>query len=229
MTPSTIYSDGSYLRQNPTWHSEDSEWKAGQIAFAFQRNGISGQSACEVGCGAGEVLAALQRRQLVKQLVGYEISSDAYALCKQRENESLHFILGDFREMDAHYDVLLLVDVIEHIEDLYGFLRNVRQKAEFKICHIPIDITVQSILRNLFMHNRRLVGHIHYFTKDTALATLRDCGFEVLDWFYTSSLNAHRPRMRARFANLLRRAAFRVNADLTAHTIGGYSLMVVAR
>lgn len=32
---------------------------------------------------------------------------------------------------------------------------------------------------------RRSVGHIHYFTKETALALLEDTGYRVIDHGYT--------------------------------------------
>ncbi len=77
------------------------------------------------------------------------------------------------------------VDVFEHVEDYIGFLRKVARLARYGIFHIPLDISVQSILRDLPMNNRRTAGHLHYFMKDTALATLDYAGLEILDWFYT--------------------------------------------
>ena len=37
---STIYSDGTYLRNNPDWHADDSAWKANHIATLLARHGI---------------------------------------------------------------------------------------------------------------------------------------------------------------------------------------------
>ena len=55
----SIYSDGTYLRNNPDWHVDDSPWKAKHIAAMLERHGIVPQTVCEIGCGAGEVLRAL--------------------------------------------------------------------------------------------------------------------------------------------------------------------------
>ena len=37
---STIYSDGTYLANNPGWHADDSAWKAGHIATMLARHAI---------------------------------------------------------------------------------------------------------------------------------------------------------------------------------------------
>ena len=50
----SIYTDGTYLKQNPNWHQDDSAWKADHILSLLKRNGVEAPgSICEVGCGAG--------------------------------------------------------------------------------------------------------------------------------------------------------------------------------
>jgi hypothetical protein len=89
----TIYTDDIYRELHPSWHVDDSPWKAVQIMRASARANINPRMVCEVGCGADEVQVL---RQLQMQLppdarfYGYEISPDAYAMCKQRQNERLH-------------------------------------------------------------------------------------------------------------------------------------------
>ena len=75
----SIYTDGTYLAGNGSWHQEDSPWKAAHIKAILERNAIPFTSACEVGCGAGEILKVLSRTLGAdKQLYGYEISPQAY-------------------------------------------------------------------------------------------------------------------------------------------------------
>ena len=57
----------------------------------------------------------------------------------------------------------------------------------FKIFHIPLDLSVSALLRGMLIYNRNSVGHLHYFTSDTAIATLTDCGYEIVDTMYTPS------------------------------------------
>ena len=51
-----MYNDGEYLKNNPMWHIEDSEWKAEQISKIISRTNLQLKKVCEVGCGAGEIL-----------------------------------------------------------------------------------------------------------------------------------------------------------------------------
>ena len=66
MNGDDIYRDGRYQEGNPTWHAEDSLWKASHIYSMMDSNGIAAESVCEVGCGAGEILRKLQ--EMMKEL-----------------------------------------------------------------------------------------------------------------------------------------------------------------
>ena len=55
-----LYTRGAHLENNPTWHVENSPWKAQQIIKMMKRNDIRPKTVCEVGCRAGEILRQLQ-------------------------------------------------------------------------------------------------------------------------------------------------------------------------
>jgi hypothetical protein len=77
------------------------------------------------------------------------------------------------------------------------------------------------------MLERELVGHLHYFMKETALATLKDTGYQVLDWFYTPGALNNPRSVKARLASWPRKICSLINQDLTVRILGGYSLMVL--
>ncbi len=82
-----MYTSGEYLEKNPTWHVEESPWKAKQIMRLIRRNGIAPDTICEAGCGAGEVLNQLQGKMAATcSFWGYEISPQAFALSESRAN-----------------------------------------------------------------------------------------------------------------------------------------------
>jgi hypothetical protein len=77
---------------------------------------------------------------------------------------------------------------------------------------------------------RERTGHLHYFFKYTALVTLRDCGYEVVDWNYTrSSQELPGKGWKTKIANLPRKLMQLISEDLSARFLGGYSLLVLAR
>ena len=55
------YLGGEYLRENPTWDSEDSPWKAYLVQSVLQANMVIANSIVDVGCGAVAVLGELRR------------------------------------------------------------------------------------------------------------------------------------------------------------------------
>ncbi len=227
-----LYRDGQYLAAHPSWHAEDSTWKAAQILQMFRRNRLSPKTVCEVGCGAGEILKQLQEKMdLECSFWGYEVSPQAFELCKERENERLHFLLDDRLDTaNIHFDMLLIIDVLEHIEDFFGFLRGIREKGDYKIFHIPLDLSVQGLLRGVPMQVRREVGHIHYFTKETALESLRESGYQVLDFFYTTGLvDLPATAWKRAMVKLSRRVLFFLHRDWAVRLLGGCSLLVLAR
>jgi SAM-dependent methyltransferase len=230
-----MYVSGEYLQNNPMWHVEDSPWKAKQILKILGRNNIAPGTICEVGCGAGEILAQLQHEMPEDcEFTGYELSPQAFELCLTRANDKLNFkLMNILHEEAVFFDLILLMDVIEHLEDYYSFLRELKSKSRYKVLHIPLDLSAQIVIRNSpLLESRRSVGHLHYFTKDMALQILGDLDYEVLDSFYTYTADAA-PRSAASIktiiAGQLRKLLFSVHKDLSVRILGGYSLMVLAR
>ncbi len=228
-----IYEDGTYLDNNPLWHAEDSPWKAKQIRSIIEKNSLNPKSICEIGCGAGEILNQLSEQYAdEKEFIGYEVSPQAFELCNKKSKNNLIFKLSDLLEDTAvYFDIVMAIDVFEHVEDYFGFLRKLKEKAEYKIFHIPLDLSVQTVLRSSpIIKGRKSVGHIHYFTKETALETLRDTGYEIVDYFYTAgSLELPNRGWKANLLKLPRNFAFSVNKDLAVRLLGGYSLLVLAK
>lgn len=228
-----IYTDenGEYLKNNPAWHVEDSPWKAKQILKMLKRNPLNPKTIVEIGCGAGEILNQLYSSMPDDvSFAGYDISGDAIRLAKTREKERLTFKHENYLETNINPDLLLMMDVFEHVDDYLGFLRLCKNKAKNVIFHIPLDLSVQGILRNIPMVNRNSVGHLHYFMKETAIATLVDTGYEIVDSFYTAGmLELPRKTIKAKLAFLPRKLMYKVNEDLAAKVFGGFSLLVLAK
>jgi len=230
-----IYSSGKYLDKHPTWHVEISQPKAQNILKMIQRANLHPQTICEVGCGAGEILAQLQKNMDSTCIFqGYDISPQAVELARARENDKLQFIAADFTQKNAFFDLILMIDMIEHVENCFDFLRTIKSMGEHKIIQFALDLTIETLLINPnallgFRSTYGHIGHLHYFTKNIALAMLEDLGYEVLDYKYVPipteqgeslSQKLHRP-----FIQLL----YALHKDLAVRLLGGYKLLVLAR
>lgn len=65
-----FYKTDKYFMNNTTWHIEDSSWKAGLVFNILNRANLRPIDIVEVGCGAGAVLAELQRKLPLANFLG---------------------------------------------------------------------------------------------------------------------------------------------------------------
>jgi len=226
-----IYTDGTYFDRSPTWDIEHSSWKSKYLINILNKNDIHPRSICDVGCGAGEILNQLFLNYSSEiSYSGFEISPQAYNLCKNKEKENIKFHLGDICKEEAYFDVVLLMDVIEHVEDLFGFLRNMKSKGKYKIFHVPLELFALNIMEGkIITRGITHPGHIHYFTKDIALEMLRVCGYEIIDWQYTPIYELFKDSKDGKFLRIPRKMVFKMNSDVGVRTFGGISLLVLTK
>lgn len=230
MNDASIYESGNYLEENPTWHLEDSPWKAKQVLKMFQKHNLQLKTIAEVGCGVGEILNQLHS-QLSDEIefYGYEISPQAFDLAKGRSKPRLHYYLKDVLQEEVFYDMMLVMDVFEHVEDYLGFLERLRSTASQFVFHIPLDLSAQTVIRgSSLIHSRNTVGHLHYFTEETALATLEDSGYHVEDYFFTARGVELGGGLKRKVAKWPRRALAMINESWASRLLGGFSLLVLA-
>jgi hypothetical protein len=226
------YNNQSYLKANSQWHADDAPWKAAFIHKILHDANIRPNSIAEVGCGSGEILVNMVNKWPDAHYDGYELSSDAYAICKLKESSQLRFHQVDPVLLGQHYDLLLCIDVFEHVEDYIGFLRGIRKLAEWKVFHIPLEMHVNALFRDGFERSRETVGHIHYFSSETALATLREAGYEIIAHEFTAAFNSDGQLMRGGRTALMRlprRLLFSISPNFLSKSLGGCSLLVLAR
>ena len=226
-----FYTSDEYARRHPGWHREHSDWKASQVLAMLRRHDRRPHSGLEVGCGAGGVLAALQRELPPETgFVGYDIAGAAIRMARPLENDRLRFVEGDVVALPTpRADLLLALDVVEHIDDHRGFLRALRLRAAAHIVQLPLDLSLLSQLQpERLRWARESVGHIHFFTKDTALALMCETGYRVVDWFYTNvELDLPPPAHQQQRGRVLRRIGRQLWPGLTARVLGGFSMLIL--
>lgn len=226
-----IYKDGTYAAHNPACGEENAAWKAGQVLRIMQKNGVQPKTICEIGCGSGGILEVMHARLPADvRFTGVEPMPEAFAVCSAKAKERLAFLNQSAESLTETYDLVLLLDVFEHVEDCMGFLRSLRRLGRQFIFHIPLDMTAQMVLRDEpIMRVRKSVGHLHYFSKSTALATLRDTGYEVQDWFYSDLSGSSYRNFRTCLLSLPRRILKALAPDFAVRLLGGNPMTVLAR
>ena len=223
------YTSGEYLKENPGWHEADSAWKARHVIKFLKEHLPAPASICDIGCGAGEICRQVSDAFPASEVVGYDISPQAHAIAVKKTSDRLAFRLGEAWPDGRHFDLAMAIDVFEHVEDYFAFLRETRRKADNQLYNIPLDLSVQIVLRGgPLLRNWRDIGHIHVFTKDLALEALRSTGHQVVHWIYIGGATPSQSP-RSKLLEIPRRALFHLDADLTVRVLGGYSVLALCR
>jgi hypothetical protein len=219
------------IYENPLAEAQG-EWKAGLILEMLHRNRIFPSELCEVGVLSKHIVASLGRKSgLGVKIQGHEVPLQDLELNDCRADPVLRVFLDHIRQTHpAPFDVFMALDVMEHIENYHGFLRAVRSMGTYKLFHLPMDLTVQTIIRRTALKKRRdTFLHISYFTKDTIMRVLEDAGYEVLDYSYTPWRIQFCSELTGKLMKLPRQLLFAISPDTAVRFLGGYSLMILAK
>ncbi len=225
-----MYHNQQYLQNNPTWHSEDAAYKAQQVLRLLHSSKISYSFIIEVGCGSGEIL-----KQLAQQLsssisfTGYDISQDAITIANTKNNTTVQFYCKDFTEENTTSDLLLIMDVVEHVENYFQFLKDIQPKSNYTIFHIPLDMCVWALFReDILIESKNRVGHLHNFTEKFILKILEEIGFTVVQKIYTKPLYK-RVTLKEHIIHTIRVISFWLSPKLATKLLGGYSILLLTK
>ncbi|WAC20450.1 class I SAM-dependent methyltransferase [Luteolibacter sp. SL250] len=225
-----IYQDGTYATKNSAFGDDNAAAKISWALKACKEFKLGHQTIAEVGCGGGAILLGVAEALKPESAVGFEPMAEAFEVAEKRttptvsfKNETVSHSSNDF------FDLVICFDVFEHIEDYFTFLRNLRMLGKNFLFHIPLDMNAQMVARGTPIQMvREEVGHIHYFSKDSAIAALKECGFSVRGHFYTCGADGAYSGRLFRMMKYPRKIAFALAPDLAVRVLGGYSLMVWA-
>ncbi len=225
-----LFYEKNYLENNPSWHSEDSYFKSNIIQKIIKNNKIKFKNFCEVGCGVGKIVENISLNYKKKSFFGYEISKTAYKMCNKKL-KNVKYFNKSIEGINKKFDIILCADVLEHVENPYLFLRNIKKKSKFQIFHVPLDLSVNSILRKSILLNvRENVGHLHLYTKDLILHDLKKFDFEIIDYYYTFNPNIYKSgTYLQKFIAVIRNFFSFFNKDLAANLLGGYSVLILTK
>jgi SAM-dependent methyltransferase len=229
---SKIYTDGTYLKNNPFWDQQDAKYKSSFILRLLSNRPVLTESIIEVGCGSGQILVELRKNLPTStQLHGIDISPQAIELAKNNVTPDIKIELRDITKskLSSKYDLALVIDVIEHLEDYFEFIRELRGISRYTIFHIPLDMCIWSLFREqMLIESKNRVGHIHNFTENFIKSILVDHEYEIIETIFTEP-QIKTQNIKQRIVELVRKILFRINPRFCSKTIGGMSLMLLVK
>jgi 2-polyprenyl-3-methyl-5-hydroxy-6-metoxy-1,4-benzoquinol methylase len=149
----------------------------------------------EVGCGTGATLQWLQQSGRCDHTTGIELFADAAARARPRV-DTLH--VGNAEQLvreafvPASFDLVLCLDVLEHLVDPWAFVAQVQPLLKPGAClvaSIPNVRHARVVLPLLLQGHFRYEDagqldrtHLRFFTRETALQLMQRQGLELQQW-----------------------------------------------
>jgi 2-polyprenyl-3-methyl-5-hydroxy-6-metoxy-1,4-benzoquinol methylase len=159
---------------------EMKEFRKSQLDAIVQKYSLKGKKVIEIGCGRGEYLSIMKQADV--DAFGLEESSVSVDICLNRGlNVSKGFIDSSEDILNnAPFDAFLMFNFLEHLPNpnstLSGINNNLTQNA-IGLIEVPnFDINRKTLFSEF------IKDHLLYFTKDTFFSTLRQNGYEVLEY-----------------------------------------------
>lgn len=140
---------------------------------------LSGKKVIEIGAGAGEYMQMMSEEDV--EVVGLEHLKQS---CETAKANGLKVYEGfleneDYKIPEAPYDGFYIMNFLEHIPDLKGFLRAIYNNlTEDGVGLVEVPNGDMIIAGGLF--SELMLDHLSYFTNDTLRNVLEINGFEVL-------------------------------------------------
>jgi len=233
-----IYRSGAYFEARVHESKGDAPWKSQEVLRVFvpwsAAAGFRVNSLIDVGCGSGDAVAQVcdglrAQGHPVKVVKGYDVSPGIRKVKQTHKN--VQFVQGDFCKSEENVDVVMLLDVVEHVIDPLGFLKSVGSHCKVLIIHFPLENHLSAALRNKFARGAP-PEHLLVLDAPAAVNLVAFAGLRIETWAYTLAFKSPYQRTRSLprvFVYPFRYILGLVSPYLLAKTIGGVSLLLVAR
>jgi SAM-dependent methyltransferase len=172
------------------------------------------QNVLDYGCGDGFTGREVQKAFSISELVGVDIELSAAACGLQQVPEGSQELTRDESQLGSRkFELLLLCDVIEHVESDRDFMRGIAERRLKSGAHVLITVPAY---QSLFSEHDRALRHYRRYSLNSLHEALRGSGFQLLEsgHLFGSLLF---PRLLTKARELLRRG--RSNEE---HGIGSW-------
>ena len=182
----------------------------------------SAREVLEVGCGRGMTGRLIQER-LGCRVTGVELNPVVAREAARHLHRVLH---GDVQtlEIEGRFDVVLALELVEHLVEAEGFLARVKQllapggRAIFSIPNVGHYSIVEDLIAGRWDYlpiGLLCYTHYRFFTRKTLADWLRRCGLERFDLIAQTTELPERPERYAAF-----------EADLKSLSTKGFYVIV---
>jgi len=138
----------------------------------------------DFGCGHGR--AARVIAPIVREVVGVDMEARKIKLARaQNTSANVRFEVGDARQKLAeHFDVVMLLHVIEHVEDPVRLLAEIRSVAPRIVVEVPLfdRDPLNAVRLDVGADFSSDADHLREYTDELLARQLEEAGWAISDW-----------------------------------------------
>lgn len=249
-----LYSTDRYIENYPSLHAQDSSWKVAKIIpmldlFINNHCDKDKLNILDVGGGAGLILKSIS--SYIQECYGIKVNKFALdlspgALRIQKENNP--DIKGLFNEDIAHasvkdkeMDLVLMIDVIEHLSKPSQALRELRRISHFIIFKVPLEDCIYLNIRNFLSRGKlrkqsiETRGHINIYdlnkikkqVEGNVGAILQYCYTNVFSYYLSSGHYSKEEGLRGKLYSVVGSLAYRLSPKLCSYIFPDFVMLLV--
>ncbi|MBI2129570.1 class I SAM-dependent methyltransferase [Candidatus Woesearchaeota archaeon] len=160
-----------------------SEWKTKKILSLLSKfPELKFNSILDFGCGPAYILKKLSLSLNINKCYGVDISSSMIRSAKKHFPVAKYCKMKNLSEFNKAVDVVLLIDVLEHVPNQKQILEEVKRIAKYQIIKIPLENTpIRNFIRLLGMRNSD--GHINFWSKNSFTSFLKNLNFTIIGYW----------------------------------------------
>jgi len=248
-----LYLSNEYIVKNPSLHEEDSPWKVRKIIPLVDR-AVSNLNRKEInlldaGGGAGLILKAVS--VYIEEKHGIKVNrfaldlSPAMLKIQKKNNPDLKKALSEdvckTSLGDKEIDLMLVIDLLEHISNPVEALEEIKRISRFAIFKVPMEGNLSLRIWNFINRGkprRRLVktiGHINVYSFGKLKRRIEKHAGRVLDSYFTNVFDYYRNskyyknsmKLSHRSVNLVAAYVFKLSPRLCSIIFGDFAMILV--
>ena len=152
----------------------------------FVDNVSEGNTVLDVGCGNGFLAYDVAKK--AKRVVGIDINKKNIEFAKKHyKRGNLEFIVGDATkyQFNESFDVIILSNVLEHIENRVEFLKKLRNVAPKFLIRVPLITRswLPVYLKEMGYEYRLDKTHYIEYTEEEFFEEIEEAGFGIESYY----------------------------------------------
>jgi 2-polyprenyl-3-methyl-5-hydroxy-6-metoxy-1,4-benzoquinol methylase len=146
---------------------------------------LADKTILDIGCASGALLHSLKPHK-PKELIGLDVAE--YPLDYGRRKYGLDLRRGFLETADlpdAYFDIVSLIDLIEHVEDLPAFMAALRRalKDGGEVLVATPNFASFALARDNWKGLAQDFEHLHYFSPQSLRTVAEKSGFNLVRWW----------------------------------------------